>query len=151
MIKTFLFIFLITFFDRSYAAIDIPLEVRASQLKFSDGSELSVQSNGVHLLLIDLKFRGKKYFLVENAFKGIESPDLASIKLKLISGSECSEGIACLDYSTPMIELDVDIIPEDNECMEGCIVRFILKDGQIIRKTLSKRRGGVKNYPQTVY
>lgn len=152
MAKIYVVIALLSIFCRSNAAIDLPVEALESRLKFKDGSELDVRSNGAQLVSAKLTFRGKVHVLTGKVLDGIAQPDLTSIKLKLVSINDCADPkISCLNYSTPLIEIAVGEIPEDRECAEDCVVKFVVSDHKVFRRTSSRKAGELVQYPQLIY
>ncbi len=144
MLKTLLFAVLLCLASTVIAAIDIPVEVLESYLKFKGGDELIITSDGSHILRAKLTFRGTTRILEGKVFAGLEQPDLSSVKLKLVANNNgCKpEPSSCLEYSLPLIEISVSGIPELPECSEECTVRFLFKEDGVYRRT-SFRKGGV--------
>ena len=150
--KALLFTLLMTLAGASHSAIDIPVEARESHLKFRHGRELSVKSDGEHLISLQLQFGGVSRTLSGAVFEGIEQPDLTTIKLKLVAADQCkSEAGQCFDYSLPMVEISVGRIPEDKECPYDCLVHFLFEGGAVVRSTRSGKGSETVYHPPQTY
>lgn len=143
MPRLFLMLFLVGLASVASAAMDIPVEARESHLKFKDGSDLLVRSDGRHLVSIEFQFRGAKHSIKGKILEGVERPDLTSLKLKMVAIDQCEPASdPCPVYSIPLIEISVGGIPEDQECLEQCVVGFLLRGDYVYRRT-SSRKGGM--------
>ncbi|MFL6707867.1 MAG: hypothetical protein ACJ8HI_06640 [Massilia sp.] len=152
MLKIFLTLLLAGFAAGSSAAIDIPLEACESTLKFRDGSTLVVRSDGRRLVSAELTFKGVRHTLRGKILEGLEQPDLTSIKLKLVATNRCDAvPNSCLEYSLPLIEISLGAIPEDQACVEECLVRFLVQGDSVYRETSSRRAGQASTHPRQAY
>jgi hypothetical protein len=148
-LRKFLPIFLLFCCPWSRAAIDLPLDIVESHLKLEHGGELIMSIDGTHLSYAKLSYKGKVWILEGDVFAGIDTPDLSTVKVKLIGVNRCKVVNLCLDYVIPMIEVAViGEIPEEKNCSGTCRVQFKLTDDLVIRMTAA-RIDGVMTYYDT--
>jgi len=151
MTRALLFTFLMSLMGVSRSAIDLPVEARESYLKFRNGSELFVKSDGENIVSLKLSYGGVTRNLSGRILQGIGQPDLTAVRLKLVAG-ECKSGTGqCFDYSLPLVEISVGKIPEDGECPNDCLVNFLFTDRAVIRRTFSGRGGAMAYHPPQIF
>ena len=151
MVRALLFTLLMSLAGVSRSAIDLPVEARESYLKFRNGGELIVKSDGENIVSLKLSYGGVTRSLSGMVLQGIGQPDLTTVRLKLVAGG-CKSGTGqCFNYSLPLVELSVGQIPEDSECPNDCLVHFLFENGAVIRRTFSGRGGAMAYHPPETF
>ncbi len=152
MIRFLMMVLLSGAFVSAHAGMDLTMQAREIRLIFKDGSELDMRSDGKHIVSARLNFRGKVFVLPQAAFQGIAQPDLTTVQVKLVGVNPCvSEGSWCLNYSKPMIIISVMGIPEHPECLEECLVSFMIEGDSVRRETSSRQAGKLTTHPRQVF